>query len=142
VLAALWSSKPVKHRATYYQVDCSAFQAPIQQPRVPVWVAASWPSKKPLQRAARWDGVVPVGAGGLEVEPNNLRSMVSAIRELRSSTEKFDVVRFGKTKDPADIAVVEACTDAGATWWIESIFTRGSSLEATRARLHQGPPRL
>jgi alkanesulfonate monooxygenase SsuD/methylene tetrahydromethanopterin reductase-like flavin-dependent oxidoreductase (luciferase family) len=142
VLAALWSGKPVKHHGSYYQVDCSAFQSPLQQPRVPVWVAASWPSKKPLQRAARWDGVVPVSPGGLEVEPKDLCSMVAAIREQRRSMQNFDVVRFGKTKDPSDIAVVEACADAGATWWIESVFTRGSSLQATRARLHQGPPKL
>ena len=141
MLAALWSGKPVKHAGVYYQVDCDPFQLALQQHRVPVWVAASWPAKKPLSRAARWDGVVPVGPMGLEVEPGDLRNIVSFIRDHRNE-QAFDVIRFGRTNDPNDTTVVGACAEAGATWWIESIFTRGHTLEATRARIRLGPPRL
>lgn len=142
VLTGLWSGNPVKHHGVHYHVECDAFQQPLQKPRVPVWIAASWPAKKPLQRAARWDGVLPVRSNGLDVEPNELRSIVAEIKEQRSTSEPFDVIRFGKTKDAHDTDLVAACADAGATWWIESIFTRGSSLEATRARIHEGPPRI
>ena len=31
---------------------------PVQSPRIPVWVAARWPNRRPLRRAARWDGDV------------------------------------------------------------------------------------
>jgi alkanesulfonate monooxygenase SsuD/methylene tetrahydromethanopterin reductase-like flavin-dependent oxidoreductase (luciferase family) len=142
VLAGLWSGNPVSHHGVHYQVECGAFQQTFQKPRVPVWVAAKWPATKTLQRAARWDGIVPVGTNGLEVEPKDLHSVVAYIRERRGADAEFDVIRFGRTEDPHDTAMVEACTHAGATWWIEYIFTRGSSLEATRTRLHQGPPRL
>ena len=33
---------------------------PIQQPRIPIWVAARWPNRRPLRRAARFDGVFPI----------------------------------------------------------------------------------
>lgn len=53
VLAGLWSGNPLKHHGVHYQVECPGFQPAVQKPRVPVWVAATWPSKKPLRRAAR-----------------------------------------------------------------------------------------
>ena len=30
----------------------------MQSPRPPIWIAATPPHRKPLERAARWDGVV------------------------------------------------------------------------------------
>ena len=32
---------------------------PVQQPRIPVWVAAEWPHRRPVRRAAKWDGLFP-----------------------------------------------------------------------------------
>jgi hypothetical protein len=32
---------------------------PVQKPRITILVAAWWPNKKPFQRAARWDGLMP-----------------------------------------------------------------------------------
>jgi alkanesulfonate monooxygenase SsuD/methylene tetrahydromethanopterin reductase-like flavin-dependent oxidoreductase (luciferase family) len=142
LLAELWSGGPVKHHGGYYHVDCGAFQPALQRPRVPVWVAATWPAKKPLRRAARWDGIAPTAAGGLEVAPEDLRRIVNEVGERRGAGSPFDVVRFGKTRDPRDTKTVEACAEAGATWWLEYIYTWETSLEATRERLHQGPPRL
>ena len=51
------------------------------------------------------------------------------------------MVRFGKTRDPHDTNMVEACAKAGASWWLEYVYTWETSLEATRERLHRGPPR-
>jgi hypothetical protein len=36
---------------------------------------------------------------------------------------------------------VEACAEAGATWWLEYVFTEDTSLEGARERLRKGPPR-
>ena len=33
---------------------------PAQSPRIPVWVAGRWPNRRPLRRAARWDGFFPI----------------------------------------------------------------------------------
>ena len=37
---------------------------PVQQPRIPVWVAGRWPNRRPLRRAARWDGMFPIDLPG------------------------------------------------------------------------------
>lgn len=141
LLTALWSGEPVNHQGEYFQVNCAAFQPPAQRPRVPIWVAAGWPAKRPLARAARWDGVVPVGAQGLEVAPEDLAGIVAAIDAQRAGGA-FDVTQFGVTRDAGDTAKVTAAAAAGATWWIDYVYARGGSLAATRARLRQGPPRL
>ena len=141
VLAALWAGAPVNHQGTHYRVECDAFEPPLQRPRVPVWVAATWPSKKPLRRAARWDGVVSTGPYGLEVEPDDLSSMRSYISQQRSTATDFDIIAFGRTAGPSDTATVQRCAEAGATWWIDYIYTADNTLDATRARIRQGPPR-
>ena len=33
---------------------------PLQRPRIPVWLAATWPVRAPFRRAAQWDGVWPL----------------------------------------------------------------------------------
>jgi hypothetical protein len=38
-------------------------------------------------------------------------------------------------------AVVRPWADAGATWWVESMWMPPNDLAAVRARLKAGPPR-
>lgn len=49
---------------------------PVQEPRIPIWVAARWPNKRPLKRAARYDGVFPIDLPG----PDELTELVAEIR--------------------------------------------------------------
>jgi hypothetical protein len=70
-----------------------------------------------------------------------LRSMVAYTREHGRGGAPFDFVTIGQTRSPRDTGNVAAVAEAGATWWLEYIFTWGTSLEATRARIHRGPPR-
>jgi alkanesulfonate monooxygenase SsuD/methylene tetrahydromethanopterin reductase-like flavin-dependent oxidoreductase (luciferase family) len=74
---------------------------PVQQPRIPVWVAARWPKRRPLERARRWDGIFPIDLPG----PEALAELVTDVRD------GFDVV----ITEPAgaDFGPWEA---AGATW--------------------------
>jgi alkanesulfonate monooxygenase SsuD/methylene tetrahydromethanopterin reductase-like flavin-dependent oxidoreductase (luciferase family) len=76
---------------------------PIQQPRIPVWVAARWPNRRPLRRAERWDGVFPVELPG----PEALAELVAEI----NPAGPFDVVITHKPG--TDFGPWEA---AGATW--------------------------
>jgi hypothetical protein len=76
---------------------------PVQQPRIPVWVAARWPNRRPLERARRWDGVFPIDLDG----PESLAELIARIEPPPG----FDVV----VSEPSgtDFAPWEA---AGATW--------------------------
>src|SRR5580704_161981 len=61
---------------------------PVQQPRIPVWVAAVWPHRRPVRRALRWDGVFPIGLPG----PEALAELVGEIGQARPASDPFDVV--------------------------------------------------
>jgi alkanesulfonate monooxygenase SsuD/methylene tetrahydromethanopterin reductase-like flavin-dependent oxidoreductase (luciferase family) len=62
---------------------------PLQQPRIPVWVAARWPNKRPMRRAARWDGLFPID----QEEPAQLEEMVAYVNEHRTDpAAPFEIV--------------------------------------------------
>ena len=61
VLAGLWSGEAFTYNGDYLQVASAPFlPTPLQRPRIPVWVAGLWPNKKPMRRAAAWDGAFPI----------------------------------------------------------------------------------
>jgi len=60
ILAGLQSGESFSFSGRHYRISEALFvPAAFQTPRIPVWVAAHWPNRRPLQRAARWDGVLP-----------------------------------------------------------------------------------
>jgi alkanesulfonate monooxygenase SsuD/methylene tetrahydromethanopterin reductase-like flavin-dependent oxidoreductase (luciferase family) len=145
VLTALWSGQPLDHRGTYYRAETEGFAPPVQQPRIPVWVAATWPARKPMQRAARWDGIAPLHAEtpqGKLLSPDELGQMVKTVREFRETDAPFDVAQFGATRSADDNRNVAAYAEAGATWWVEGIFTWVMDLDYARKRIRSGPPRV
>lgn len=54
VLVQLWQGEPVRFTGKHYQLDgLQLLPPPAQQPRMPIWVAAGWPARRPLRRAQR-----------------------------------------------------------------------------------------
>jgi alkanesulfonate monooxygenase SsuD/methylene tetrahydromethanopterin reductase-like flavin-dependent oxidoreductase (luciferase family) len=103
---------------------------PVQRPRVPIWGAATWPNRRPLQRAARWDGLFPVRVP----EPDALGEMAAEVLALRAPGA-----------GPFDIAITVAPGDdpgpwvaAGATWTLTQ-FDNTPKLDAVRATIEAGP---
>ena len=45
---------------------------PVQRPRPPIWVAGMTPHRRPRERAARWDGFVPISGDGVPLTPQRL----------------------------------------------------------------------
>jgi alkanesulfonate monooxygenase SsuD/methylene tetrahydromethanopterin reductase-like flavin-dependent oxidoreductase (luciferase family) len=97
---------------------------PLQQPRIPVWVAARWPHRRPLRRAARWDGLFPVELPG----PEALAELAAEIEELRGSLDGFDLVVTNPAgTDPAPWAA------AGATWCLTGFGPQPTEAEVRAA---------
>jgi alkanesulfonate monooxygenase SsuD/methylene tetrahydromethanopterin reductase-like flavin-dependent oxidoreductase (luciferase family) len=98
---------------------------PLQRPRIPVWLAARWPARRPVRRAARWDGVFPIDLPG----PDALAELVAEVRALRGDhAGPFDVV---VTNPPgADPAPWEA---AGATWCLTGFGPEPTDAEVRAA---------
>jgi alkanesulfonate monooxygenase SsuD/methylene tetrahydromethanopterin reductase-like flavin-dependent oxidoreductase (luciferase family) len=100
---------------------------PVQQPRIPVWVAAEWPNRRPVRRALRWDGLFPIGLPG----PEALDELVGEVRQARPTGDPFDMV---VTLPPGED--VKPWASAGATWTVTDFGlapTRAEVLEAIDA---------
>jgi hypothetical protein len=103
---------------------------PVQQPRIPVWLAAKWPNRKPLRRAARWDGFFPIYMPGVD----EFAEMAAEVRELRNGDEApFDLV---VTNPPGtDLRPWEA---AGATWCLTG-FDAEPRRDVVESVIEEGP---
>jgi alkanesulfonate monooxygenase SsuD/methylene tetrahydromethanopterin reductase-like flavin-dependent oxidoreductase (luciferase family) len=147
VLVGLWSGEPFGYEGRHYHVtEGTVFlPRPVQQPRIPIWVASMSASRAPLRRAARFDGVAPeLAEPPWELSPAQLIELRAVIDSQRTADGPFDVAVRGETPvgDHAHgIEIVSRLAEAGATWWEESISDWRGDLGACRARVRQGPPR-
>jgi alkanesulfonate monooxygenase SsuD/methylene tetrahydromethanopterin reductase-like flavin-dependent oxidoreductase (luciferase family) len=148
ILASLWRGDDVDHRGEHYEVRTGSFlPAPVQRPRIPVWIAGRWPARPPFRRAARWDGVFPThrDVGHDEtMSPEQVAEIVAFTRSQRDSGEPFDVVIEGRSDGghPArDLEMVSRYRAVGVTWWIEKLGWFRGSIDEMRRRIDAGPPR-
>ena len=143
VLTQLWSGKECSYQGQHYQLNRVQFlPKPLQQPRIPIWIAGNWPKKKPFRRAAQFDGVYPQ-MQGRALTPDDCREILGYIQAQRTRTTPFDLVLKGVTSgtDKArDAAHVASFAQAGPTWWLEDFYDY--TFEQARQRIHQGPPRF
>ncbi len=146
VLTGLWSGKPFSFRGDVYQIDNATFlPRPVQEPRIPIWVAGVWPNRAPFRRAARWDGVVPLKTGGspdqmpLLQTPEDLEKTLAYVRRHRDVQGSFDVSVSAAIPQDEGAAreVVNAYEAAGATWLMEW----QPDPDALSARLRRGVPK-
>jgi alkanesulfonate monooxygenase SsuD/methylene tetrahydromethanopterin reductase-like flavin-dependent oxidoreductase (luciferase family) len=132
LITALWSGERVNHRGEHYLADDVRFQPePIQQPRIPIWLAGRWPYKNPIRRAARFDGLFLIDID----RPDQLREAQSLVAAVRGTIDGFDFVAQGTPdEDPTP------WSDAGATWWMtKTPYDTGP--EAVMEAARNGPPR-
>lgn len=144
ILAGLWSGKPFSFSGEHYRLkEMTMLPAPVQSPRIPVWVPGVWTKEKSMRRALRWDGIIPQKHKSMErMTPAEVQKLKHFVDEHRSSTTPFDIVVGGTTPGgnrKKAAATVQAFEAAGATWWLESLMTSGEKL---RKRIKQGPPRV
>jgi alkanesulfonate monooxygenase SsuD/methylene tetrahydromethanopterin reductase-like flavin-dependent oxidoreductase (luciferase family) len=85
---------------------------PLQRPRIPVWVAAVWPHRRPVRRALRWDGLFPIELPG----PAELAVLAEEVGRERGPDEPFDLVVEVAPGDD-----VRPWESAGATWALTSV---------------------
>jgi alkanesulfonate monooxygenase SsuD/methylene tetrahydromethanopterin reductase-like flavin-dependent oxidoreductase (luciferase family) len=102
---------------------------PLQQPRIPVWVAAEWPHRRPVRRALRWEGLFPIGLPG----PAALAELVGEVRESRPAGDPFDVIVGIPPGDDA-----EPWARAGATWTVTDFGMQPTQAQV-RAVIDAGP---
>lgn len=115
VVTGLLTGEPFEHRGASYEVRPTRFlPAAVQQP-LPVWLAARWPNRAPLRRAARFQGAFVIDLEG----PGELAACKQLLDSMRrgegpgasTATAPFDLVV--RARPGEDVAALAA---AGATW--------------------------
>ena len=137
ILRGLWSGAPFSHSGSHYTLtpsDFPAFGHTAQQGGVPIWCVGAIGSAKSMNRALSCSGLIPQ-----IVEPNGARQCT--LEELQSLQlpKHFDVVVEGSHTEHSPAA----WEDAGATWWLESLWSAVSDPDAVDAAmqvLQAGPP--
>jgi alkanesulfonate monooxygenase SsuD/methylene tetrahydromethanopterin reductase-like flavin-dependent oxidoreductase (luciferase family) len=92
--------------------------------RIPIWLAARWPNRRPVRRAAKFDGLFPIDLPGPE-----------ALAELAAEVPPppFDIV----VTNPAETDT-EPWAHAGATWCLTG-FSSQPRVDDVRAAIAAGP---
>jgi alkanesulfonate monooxygenase SsuD/methylene tetrahydromethanopterin reductase-like flavin-dependent oxidoreductase (luciferase family) len=147
ILAGCWSGKPFSFHGKHYQVDdMTLAPPPVQSPRIPVWVVGVWPKTKSVNRALRWDGIIPQkykpGPDEMYMKPEEIADVRDFVKQNRKEPGAFEIIASGTT--PGDdrkraFQKVQPYAEAGATWWLEAMW--GASTKEVRTRIQQGPPR-
>ncbi len=151
ILTLLYQRRQFDYDGTYYhlkltQMDLMHYPPlPVQQPRIPFWVPGIWPRMKSMRRLLKCDGLLPQKMNSKNefetVTPADLHQMKAFIDANRTLTTPFDYVTEGKTGDldiPLRRDILQEWAEAGATWWIESLWE--ATEEQAASRLQQGPP--
>jgi alkanesulfonate monooxygenase SsuD/methylene tetrahydromethanopterin reductase-like flavin-dependent oxidoreductase (luciferase family) len=116
--------EPVSHRGEHYQVEAQLLPGCLQSPRPPFWIAATRPFQKPLERARRWDGVVPLG-DEFPLRPKELEEYVGDLL----ARPDFSVVNGWHPEHRR-----EEYEAIGVDWLIESTWPEEGWLDELRQR--------
>jgi alkanesulfonate monooxygenase SsuD/methylene tetrahydromethanopterin reductase-like flavin-dependent oxidoreductase (luciferase family) len=161
ILEGLFTGRPFSFEGEHYKLDqAEHLPVPLQRPRMPIWLATTYPIRAPFRRAARWDGMWPLrrDPNGISqpMSPDDVRGACAMIAEERAAAglparlgpgpdaPPYDVLVAGVTPadDRARAAEMAAeIAEAGATWWTERINTGRGDLTEMRRRIDAGPPR-
>jgi alkanesulfonate monooxygenase SsuD/methylene tetrahydromethanopterin reductase-like flavin-dependent oxidoreductase (luciferase family) len=140
VLRGLWKGQPFSHDGAHYQITPSDFPTighTCRPEGVPIWCVGALGSTRSMARALSCNGLLPQ-----VVEDGTARHC--SLAELRTialpDDPSFDVVVEGSGAEHS----AAAWADAGATWWVESMWNAVSDTDpvgAAMERLRKGPPR-
>ena len=150
ILTGLWRGQPFRYDGKHYHVRETSFRPPpppVQQPRIPIWVVGAWPHARSMQRALRYDGLLPnvVGQDGKMRVPTveEVRILRDYVAANRPETTPYDIIVEGQT--PGDDTekcrqIIQPWSEAGATWWIEALWDKEDA--EVLQRLRQGPAHI
>ncbi len=131
VLTGLLSGQTVDHAGEHYRASGARFQPTANRPGgIPIWLAARWPNRVPVRRAAGYDGLFTIRFD----EPANLAIVREWVAAARESGRPFDfVVDAPPGTDP------EPWAQAGADWLLTELRPGLLDLAGARELVAAGP---
>lgn len=163
IFSALIQGRSEPFSGRHYDISSTDLFPPvpaIQQPRPPVWVVGAKvmgrDQQPSLDRAARWDGLLPQiidPAGRAKTtEVETFAEIVADVRSRRTdlglADQPFDaIIEADSSREFTQVEPQDpgAWAEVGATWWIESWWSVPSGAEGLaelRRRIEAGPPQL
>ena len=137
IVEGVWANRPFGFDGSHYSVVATTFAPPpVQQPRIPIWVAAMLPNRRPLRRSARFDGVIPMRADGGAMTPDDVAFVRRYVAEHRSSDSPFDIAIGGGPTSPS---ALRELSDAGLTWYLGGPSPEGEPIAETMTWVSAGP---
>jgi hypothetical protein len=141
LIGRFWSGERVTYHGEHFDVDDVALlPTPVQQPRIPILIAGFWPNRKPFQRGARWDGIMPYFGLGADqgVPPETL--VENMLRYYHSLTDDPGDIFLPLNPRGRSSEYVDICAELGATWlYVEPPEDRHG--DAMIEWIRQGPQR-
>ncbi len=123
VLAALLAGDAVTRHDDWFDLDEVKLNvACVQEPRPPILLGSTWPTKAPLRRAGRWDGAMPFWPGTAEgqddevAEGANERELRALLAYYRDHAEVGDGIVLVPRLDRFGPAYDELCAELGVDW--------------------------
>ncbi|NJN16903.1 MAG: LLM class flavin-dependent oxidoreductase [Oscillochloris sp.] len=155
ILTGLWRGQPYRFQGKHYTVEAVDLEIEatpiVQQPRIPIWVVGAWGRAKSMNRALRYDGLLPNVIGEKGARAPTLEEMVAIgryVNEHHAAGASYDLIVEGETAgdDPAAAsAQVRQWAEAGATWWLETNWMlprRPEEVPNIMRRIRKGPARI
>lgn len=148
IINGLWTSKPFSHDGEFYHIkDVQLSPAPLQQPRIPIWIGGGYPNKGPLERALRWDGAcmyIEVGSFSKwqDWTPERMREFRTLVEQKRGKDSPFTIAIGGRQRGEdweKDRSLIQSLSEAGADWWLE--YMPYHNYQEMRAAVERGPLR-
>jgi alkanesulfonate monooxygenase SsuD/methylene tetrahydromethanopterin reductase-like flavin-dependent oxidoreductase (luciferase family) len=126
IIEGLTTGRVVTHDGEHFQLHASMRPAAVQRPRIPVWVAGIAPHRRPLARARRWDGYVPIGG---DVTPASVAGLVGTPEPGWELVVPWD-----------DGRPVEEWAAVGATCLVRSVWPKDDDWRDQLRDLASRPP--
>ena len=131
VLTGLLSGETVRHAGEHYRAFGASFHPTARRPGgIPIWLAARWPHRKPMRRAAGYDGLFTIRFE----QPGNLATVRDWVARARDTDRPFQFVVDGPPG--TDTAPWQ---QAGADWFLTELRPGLLDLAGARELIAAGP---
>jgi hypothetical protein len=129
LLDRLLRGEQVDHDGPQFTVHATLLPASVQSPRPPIFVAGTWPNRRPLERSLRWDGFFPIGDEGF-VTPAELAGYVG------DADRPAGWELFASSHPDHAAGEFEA---VGVDWLVDSFWPMGDWVTELTGSIEAGP---
>ncbi len=131
VLTGLLSGEPVYHVGEHYRADGVTFQpTAARDGGIPIWLAARWPNRAPIRRAAHFSGVFVIQMR----DPDDVAELRQRLLDEGADLDHFDIVVSGFIgDDPSPWA------KAGVDWFLSWIGPYDMDYDEVHEMIVEGP---